>query len=140
MTMPHHTHTIDVETSGPGMIELTRRVAGWVQRSGIRTGLLTVFCRHTSASLAINENAAQAVQRDILAWLDRMAPQSDHYDHDDEGPDDMPAHLKALLTGVSLSVPVADGRMMLGTWQGIFLIEHRAKVHQRQIALHISGE
>ena len=138
--MPHHTLTFDVETSGPGMIELTRRIGGWVERSGIETGLLTVFCRHTSASLAINENAAQAVQRDILAWLDRMAPQTDPYDHDDEGPDDMPAHLKALLTGVSLSVPVADGRMMLGTWQGIFLIEHRAKAHQRQIALHISGE
>lgn len=138
--MPHHTHTFDVETSGPGMIELTRRVGGWVERSGIQTGLLTVFCRHTSASLAINENAAQAVQRDILAWLDRMAPQGDRYDHADEGPDDMPAHLKALLTGASLSVPVAEGRMTLGTWQGIFLIEHRAKAHQRQIALHISGE
>ncbi|WP_420910654.1 secondary thiamine-phosphate synthase enzyme YjbQ [Qipengyuania spongiae] len=122
------------------MIELTRRIGGWVERSGVQTGLLTVFCRHTSASLAINENAAHAVQRDILAWLDRVAPQGDSYDHHDEGPDDMPAHLKALLTGVSLPVPVAEGRMMLGTWQGIFLIEHRAKPHQRQIALHISGE
>ncbi|GMM93451.1 secondary thiamine-phosphate synthase enzyme YjbQ [Qipengyuania sp. MTN3-11] len=138
--MSHHTHILAVDTSGPGMIDLTARIAGWIERTGIRTGLLTALCRHTSASLTINENAASAVQRDLVAWLGRIAPESDIYEHDSEGPDDMPAHLKAALTGVSLAVPVEDGRMMLGTWQGIFLIEHRARPHRREVALHLSGE
>lgn len=138
--MPHHTHLLTVRTSGPGMHEVTREVARWITSTGIETGLLTALCRHTSASLTINENAAPAVQRDLVAWLDRVAPESGLYDHDDEGPDDMPAHLKATLTGVSLSVPVQDGALMLGTWQGIFLVEHRARPHTRDIALHLSGE
>ena len=138
--MPHHTHTLTVETTGRGMIDLTRRITGWVERTGISTGLLTVFCRHTSASLTINENAAEAVQRDLLAWLDRIAPEGADYDHDEEGPDDMPAHLKAALTGVSLAIPVIDGTPALGTWQGVFLVEHRARPHSREIVLHLSGD
>lgn len=138
--MTHCAHILTIDTTGRGMIDLTRRIAGWVERTGIATGLLTVFCRHTSASLTINENAADAVQRDILAWLDRMAPQGAQYEHDCEGPDDMPAHLKTALTGVSLTVPVMEGTPALGTWQGIFLVEHRAKPHRREIVLHLSGD
>lgn len=122
------------------MHEVTRAVAEWVAQCGVSDGLLTVFCRHTSASLTIQENAAPAVQRDIVRWLERVAPESSAYEHDDEGPDDMPAHLKALLTGVHLSIPVMGGRMALGTWQGIYLIEHRRTPHRRSLALHLMGE
>ena len=138
--MPHHAHVIEVSTNGPGLHDLTRDVATWVEQTQVATGLLTLLCRHTSASLIITENASVAVQRDMLRWLDRMAPQGAHYEHDDEGPDDMPAHLKSALTGVSLSVPVSAGRMMLGTWQGLFLAEHRARPHRREIALHLAGD
>ena len=138
--MPHRTHTLTIPTSGPGLHEITRDIAAWVASSGIRTGLLTALCRHTSASLVITENASPAVRRDMLRWLDAQAPQGGHYEHDDEGPDDMPAHLKSALTGVTLSVPVEGGRMMLGTWQGIFLVEHRVHPHRRDVALHIAGE
>lgn len=106
----------------------------------MHTALLTVFCRHTSASLLIQENAAREVRGDIVAWLNRIAPEDGGWQHDDEGPDDMPAHLKAILTGASLSIPVVDGQLALGTWQGIFLAEHRARPHQRQIVLHLVGE
>jgi secondary thiamine-phosphate synthase enzyme len=132
--------TIDIATSGRRLHEVTREVAQWVSGTGIAEGLLTVFCRHTSASLLINENAAPAVQRDMLRWLEAVAPEGSHYEHDDEGPDDMPAHLKSALTGVNLSIPVNGGRLMLGTWQGIYLAEHRTSPHHRQIALHLLGE
>ena len=102
--------------------------------------MLTVFCRHTSASLLIQENAAREVRSDILDWLDRVAPEDGGWAHDDEGPDDMPAHLKAILTGVSLSIPVVNGHLALGTWQGIYLAEHRARPHRRQVVLHLIGE
>nr|WP_137676446.1 secondary thiamine-phosphate synthase enzyme YjbQ [Parerythrobacter lutipelagi] len=138
--MPHHTSTLAVPTSGPGMHEITRDIAAWVASTGIRAGLLTALCRHTSASLVITENASAAVRRDMLRWLDRLAPQGAQYEHDDEGPDEMPAHLKSALTGVSLCVPIDLGEMMLGTWQGVFLIEHRAAPHRREIALHLAGE
>lgn len=138
--MPHHTQTIAIDTSGPAMHEVTREVADWVSATGISNGLVTVFCRHTSASLMINENAASAVQRDMLRWLDRVAPEGSHYEHDSEGPDDMPAHLKAALTGVSLPIPVTGGRLALGTWQGIYLVEHRASPHRRELVLHLAGE
>ncbi|MGI8944380.1 MAG: secondary thiamine-phosphate synthase enzyme YjbQ [Qipengyuania sp.] len=138
--MSHHTHTFEVSTNGPGMHELTGQIADWLEAIGVATGLMTVFCRHTSASLMINENAAAAVRRDMVKWLDRMAPENAYHEHDSEGPDDMPAHLKAALTGVSLSIPVCGSRMMLGTWQGVFLVEHRASPHIRQVALHLSGE
>ena len=136
----HCTTILTVDTPGRAMLEITGDVTDWVSGSGVVEGLLTVFCRHTSASLVIQENAARAVRSDFLAWLDRIAPEGPDYDHDDEGPDDMPAHLKMALTGVSLAVPVVGGRLALGTWQGIFLVEHRARPHTREIALHLSGD
>lgn len=128
------------ETKGRGLTEITRDIADWLRGTEIRTGLLTLFCRHTSASLLINENAAPAVKRDLLRWLDKAAPEGDSYEHDDEGPDDMPAHIKAMLTGNSLTIPVAEARMVLGTWQGVFLAEHRRAPHRRGIVAHIMGE
>lgn len=121
------------------MVEITDAIVRWVAATGIAEGLLTVFCRHTSASLTIQENAAPEVQTDIVDWLDRIAPENGGWRHDCEGPDDMPAHLKAILTGVTLTIPVANGRPVLGTWQGIYLVEHRARPHRRQIALHLIG-
>jgi secondary thiamine-phosphate synthase enzyme len=129
-----------VETPGRGLIEITDRIDRWLGESGIETGVLHIFCRHTSASLLINENAAPAVQRDLLAWLDRAAPEGDDYEHDSEGADDMPAHIKTLLTGSALSVPVGEGRMLLGTWQGVFLAEHRRRPHRREVVLTLIGE
>lgn len=131
---------LSLSTKGRGLVEITSDVRRWLDSTGVRDGLLTVLCRHTSASLLINENAAPAVRRDLLRWLEDLAPESSDYEHDDEGPDDMPAHLKAALTGVNLSIPVASGRMLLGTWQGIYLAEHRIRPHEREIALHIFGD
>lgn len=133
------TGLLRVRTPGRALVEITRDVAAWVSAQGMDEGLLTLFCRHTSASLAIQENAASAVKRDLIDWLDRVAPEGPHYAHDDEGPDDMPAHIKAMLTGVSLTVPLIGGRLALGTWQGIYLIEHRRAGHDRQVALHLLG-
>jgi secondary thiamine-phosphate synthase enzyme len=129
-----------LHTSGQGLHEFTGEVNRWVAATGIATGMVTLFCRHTSASLLINENAAPAVQRDLLRWLDRAAPEQASYEHDDEGPDDMPAHIRTMLTGVSLSVPVANGRMVLGTWQGLYLAEHRRAAHRREVVAHLIGE
>ncbi|MCB5426149.1 YjbQ family protein [Altererythrobacter sp. CC-YST694] len=131
---------LQFRTPGRGLTEITRDVAAWVAENGIRTGLVTLHCLHTSASLLITENASSAVWRDLEAWLDRVAPEGGYYAHDDEGPDDMPAHLKSVLTGVNLSIPVIGGRMALGTWQGIFLAEHRRAPHRREVALHLLGE
>lgn len=128
------------ETDGTGLYDIGERVNRWLRDTGIDMGLLTLFCQHTSASLLINENAAPAVQRDLLRWLAAAAPDSARYEHDDEGPDDMPAHIKAMLTGNSLTIPVTEGRMMLGTWQGLFLAEHRIRPHRRTIVAHITGE
>jgi secondary thiamine-phosphate synthase enzyme len=130
---------ISVDTRRPGLVDVSRTVADWVGEQGIADGLLTVFCRHTSASLLIQENAASAVRRDIQAYFARIAPESDVYEHDDEGPDDMPAHLRTALTSVSLSIPVSGGALMLGTWQGLYLVEHRRRPHRRQLALHLIG-
>lgn len=139
-TLRQATGTLRIETSGQGMAEITDRVAAWLADQGIDTGLLTLFCRHTSASLLIQENAAPAVQRDIAAFFADIAPEdATRYEHDDEGPDDMPAHLRTALAAVSLQVPVADGRMRLGTWQGVYLFEHRRRPHRREIALHLIG-
>ncbi len=129
-----------VPTRGKRLYEFTDEAARWIAGSGIGSGLLTLFCRHTSASLLITENAAPAVQRDLLAWLDRTVPEGAGFEHDDEGPDDMPAHIRSVLTGTSLQVPVESGRMLLGTWQGLFLAEHRAAPHERQVAAHLVGE
>lgn len=132
--------TFTVGTQGRGFTEITEDVAHWVASSEITDGLLTLLLRHTSASLLIQENAASEVRTDIAAWLERLAPENADYAHDDEGADDMPAHLRAVLTGVQLSIPVAAGRMRLGTWQGIYLAEHRRSPHRREVAAHLIGE
>lgn len=132
--------TFTIRTEGQALYEFTDRAADWLAETGIQQGLLTLFCRHTSASLLINENAASAVQRDLLRWMDKAVPEGPHYEHDSEGPDDMPAHIRTMLTGASLQVPVDGGRMMLGTWQGLFLAEHRARPHTREIVAQIIGE
>lgn len=132
--------TFEIRTQGAGLTEITQDIAQWLGGTGIAEGLLTLHCRHTSASLLITENASGAVRRDLVSWLERVAPESAAYEHDDEGPDDMPAHLKSALTGVGLSIPVAAGRMLLGTWQGVFLAEHRAMPHRRSVAAHLLGE
>lgn len=132
---------LEVPTRGQGLVEVTRDVCGWVAEKGMTVGLLTLFCRHTSASLLVQENAAPEVRDDLLAYFARIAPESrTAYAHDDEGPDDMPAHLRTALIGVQLSIPVANGRPVLGTWQGIYLFEHRRAPHRRRIALHLLGE
>lgn len=127
-------------TPGQGLHEMTDAVARWVADSAIETGLLTLFVRHTSASLLIQENAAPAARRDVERYFARIAPESSDYEHDDEGPDDMPAHLRAALTATSLSIPVVGGRPVLGTWQGIYLFEHRRVGHRRRVAAHLIGE
>jgi secondary thiamine-phosphate synthase enzyme len=133
-------HTLAMQTRGRGLIEITREVAAWVVEQGMATGLLTLFCRHTSASLVIQENADPDVARDLEDWVATVAPESAHYRHQDEGPDDMPAHLRTALTGVQLSVPLIGGRLALGTWQGIYLFEHRARPHRREVVLHLLGD
>ena len=132
--------TLTFRTSGPTLLEITSEVTEWLQATGIAEGLLTLLCRHTSASLLITENASPAVRRDMLRWLDRLAPRGLGYEHDDEGPDDMPAHLRSALTGAHLGIPVVEGRMRLGTWQGVFLAEHRDTPHRREVAVHLIGE
>lgn len=140
MTMRQSATELLIATPGRGLHEITGEVVRWTAEQGMATGVLTVFCRHTSASLTIQENAAPEVRGDIVRWLARIAPENDGYAHDDEGPDDMPAHLKSMLTGVSLSVPLIGGRLALGTWQGIYLCEHRSAAHRRQVALHLIGD
>ncbi|RST30787.1 YjbQ family protein [Sphingomonas ginkgonis] len=112
----------------------------WLRQQAVRTGLLTLFCRHTSASLLVQENASPSARRDLERGLARLAPEGDGYEHDDEGPDDMPAHLRAMLTQTSLAIPVIDGELALGTWQGVYLFEHRRGPQRRQVALHLIGE
>lgn len=123
------------------MIEVTAEAQRWLQDHAVETGLLTLFCRHTSASLLIQENASPEVKTDLEAFFERVAPEDGRlYAHDDEGPDDMPAHIRATLTGVHLSIPVIGSRLALGTWQGIYLFEHRRAPHRREIALHLIGD
>jgi secondary thiamine-phosphate synthase enzyme len=136
----HQTHATLAFDTHAGLHEITDDIARWVRETQIRTGILTLFCQHTSASLLITENASAAVHRDLLRWLAATAPEAGAYEHSDEGPDDMPAHIKAMLTGNSLTLPVADGRVMLGTWQGIFLAEHRRAPHRRRVVAHLIGE
>ena len=131
---------LPIRADRPGLTEFTGKVREFPCESGIQEGLLTIFCRHTSASLVIQENAAPASRRDLEAYFERIAPESSDYEHDDEGPDDMPAHLRAALTQTHLSIPVNGGKLALGTWQGIFLFEHRRNTPERQIALHLLGE
>jgi secondary thiamine-phosphate synthase enzyme len=138
--MRQHATELIVTAPRQGLHEFTRDVADWVGSTGINEGLLTLFIRHTSASLLIQENAAPAARRDMERYLARIAPESRDYEHDDEGPDDMPAHLRSALTATSLSIPIARGRPVLGTWQGIYLFEHRHAAHRREVALHLIGE
>ncbi|MEM8917641.1 MAG: secondary thiamine-phosphate synthase enzyme YjbQ [Pseudomonadota bacterium] len=138
--MPHHIHKLTIATHGPSLTDFTREAADWVAETQIDTGLLTLFCRHTSASLVIQENAAPEVQSDLIAAFDRFAPEGSHYLHDSEGPDDMPAHIKAALTQTHLAIPVVAGRLVLGTWQGLYLFEHRSRPHQREVVLHLAGD
>ena len=127
------------DTDGTGLREITDDITSWLRESQIRVGILTLFCQHTSAGLIVTENAAPAVQRDLLRWMSAAAPEGDGYEHNAEGPDDMPAHIRTMLTGNSITLPVADGKIMLGTWQGVFIAEHRRKPHKRTIVAHLAG-
>jgi len=133
-------HKLEISTRGQGLYEFTSTIQEWVAGQKMQTGLLTVFCRHTSASLLIQENADPTVRRDIKTYFDRLAPEDGPYEHNYEGADDMPAHLKTALTQVQLSIPVMNGNLALGTWQGIYLFEHRVHPHRRQIVLHLIGD
>jgi len=128
-----------VQTSGLGFCDLTREIKQFVADAGASEGLVTLFARHTSASLTIQENADPSVLDDLLTALDRLAPQDAGWTHDTEGPDDMPAHIRTMLTSVSLQIPVAQGKLMLGTWQAIYLIEHRTRPHRREIVAQFIG-
>jgi secondary thiamine-phosphate synthase enzyme len=138
--MRQATGMIEIRTERQGLREVTREILGWVEAQAVREGLLTLFCRHTSASLLVQENAAPDARADLERYFARIAPEGGDYAHDDEGPDDMPAHLRAALTAVQLSIPLIDGRLALGTWQGVYLFEHRLRPHRRTIALHLLGE
>jgi secondary thiamine-phosphate synthase enzyme len=135
------THRLQIPTRGKGLYEITSQVAGWLRESAVRTGLLTVFVQHTSASLTIQENADPDVVHDLNAFFNRLVAEDNRlYRHTCEGPDDMPAHIRAALTLTQLSIPVEQGLMTLGTWQGIYLFEHRAVPHRRSVVLHLMGE
>ncbi|HQT77809.1 MAG: hypothetical protein B7Z80_10655 [Rhodospirillales bacterium 20-64-7] len=132
-------HTLTVETRGQALYDITKPVHAWTAQQGIRTGLLTLFCRHTSASLTIQENADPDVRADLIDFLRRLVPEDGRYRHSIEGPDDMPAHIKSVLTQASLSIPVQRGTPTLGTWQAIYLFEHRTAAQTRSIVLHLLG-
>jgi secondary thiamine-phosphate synthase enzyme len=139
--MRQHQEMLEIGTSGQGLIEFTGDVARIAKAAGIRSGLVHIFCRHTSASLLIQENADPDVQRDLLAFFKRLVHDGDPlFMHRSEGPDDMPAHVKSALTQTTLTIPIADGRLLLGTWQGIYLFEHRRRPHTRQVVVHVIGE
>lgn len=133
-------HTLRIPTSGQGFTDVTAALSAFVATQAVTTGLLTLWCRHTSASLIVQENADPDVRADLLDFLRRLVPENARYRHADEGPDDMPAHIKAALTLTQLSIPVADGRLVLGTWQGVYLWEHRTAPHRREIVLHLLGD
>ncbi len=139
--MSHAATILAFDTTTRGLLDVTRPIVAWAGDQSATTGLLTVFCRHTSCSLLIQENAAAEVRSDLEAFFERIAPEDpQRYAHDDEGPDDMPAHIRAALTAVQLSIPLIGGRLMLGTWQGIYLFEHRRRPHRRELALHLGFE
>lgn len=128
-----------IETGGEGFLDITWKVTGWLSERQCQNGLLTLFLRHTSASLTMQENADPDVQTDLVTALGRLAPENAGWVHDAEGPDDMPAHVKTMLTGINLAIPVEGGRLLLGTWQGIYIVEHRARPHRRELVLHFLG-
>ncbi len=137
----HHQETLHIGGGRRGLLDITGDVAGVVRGSGVQLGLVTCFVRHTSASLVIQENADPDVRTDLEAFFRRLVPEGDPlYLHTDEGPDDMPAHVRSVLTATSLAVPLSGGRMVLGTWQGIYLWEHRTRAPGRQVVVHVSGE
>ncbi len=139
--MTVHSHTLQIATRGKGLYPFTRDVAKWIASISASDGLLTIFCQHTSASLVIQENADPDVVLDLADFFERIAPEDDpHYRHTAEGADDMPAHIRTALTQTSLSIPVISGRMALGTWQGVYLFEHRSSPHRRSVVLHLMGE
>lgn len=139
--MKQSTRRLDVQTRGKGLYEISDQVTGWVRESGLKSGLLTVFIQHTSASLTIQENADPDVIQDLNDAFSRLAPEDDKlYRHTAEGPDDMPAHIRAALSDTQLTIPVLDGRPALGTWQGIYVFEHRRSPHRRKVVLHLLGE
>ncbi len=134
-------HRLSIATEGKGLVEITERVQKWLGAQAIATGLLTLFCRHTSASLLIQENADPDVRKDLQDFFEKLVPEGRGlYVHETEGPDDMPAHIRSALTQTQVSIPVESGRMQLGTWQGIYLFEHRSAPHRREVALHLIGE
>lgn len=134
-------HRLQIETPRRGLVEVTRQVREWVASTGVRDGLLTLFIRHTSASLLIQENADPAVQRDLERFLARLVPDGDPlFEHTAEGRDDMPAHVRSALTQTQLSIPLERGALLLGTWQGIYVVEHRLRGHPREVALHLIGD
>ena len=136
----HQAHSIlTFDTPGRGLTEITEDVTRWLRQTDIRAGVMTLFCQHTSASLLVTENASPAVQRDLLRWLGHAVPDGEGYEHSAEGPDDMPAHIRGVLTGNSLTLPIGDGRIMLGTWQGVFIAEHRTRPHKRRIVVQAMG-
>lgn len=139
--MPVHQQTHTVRTQGKGTTEITDLVVAELKRSGLQSGIVSVFCQHTSCSLVIMENADPSARRDLEAWLERLVPENDpHFEHTLEGPDDMPSHIKMALTRTSETVPFSDGRLMLGTWQGVFLWEHRRAAHTRRVVMTVIGE
>jgi secondary thiamine-phosphate synthase enzyme len=139
MTLTQVQHRLTVPTRGPGFIDVTPQLRNWLRDIEAVDGLLTVFIRHTSASLVIQENADPDVQTDLLDALDALAPQNRPWRHSTEGPDDMPAHVKAMVTATSLSIPVTEGKAVLGTWQALYVVEHRTAPHQRELVLHFCG-
>lgn len=139
--MHQHQEELRIATGGRGLNELTGEVTAIVRRSEVTTGQVTVFCQHTSASLVIQENADPSARADLMAWLARLAPERDpNYTHTAEGPDDMPSHLRAAVTSTSETIPIVEGEMCLGTWQGLFLLEHRDVAHTRNLIVHVVGE
>ncbi len=137
--MVQASHRLTVETKGKGFTEITRELSRWLDGVAADNGLLTLFICHTSASLLIQENADPNVRSDLLDALEALAPEGRAYAHQEEGPDDMPSHIKSMLTAVSLSIPVIGGSMVLGTWQGVYVVEHRAAPHRRTVALNYMG-
>ncbi|MGA9137656.1 MAG: secondary thiamine-phosphate synthase enzyme YjbQ [Methylovirgula sp.] len=134
-------HRLHVATQGKGLVDITEPIRAWLGTQAIATGLLTIFCRHTSASLLIQENADPDVRKDLEAFFEKLAPEErGRYVHAVEGPDDMPAHIRAALTQTQLSVPFESGRLLLGIWQGVYLFEHRRAPHRREIVLHLLGD
>jgi len=135
-----HQTVLEIPTRGHGFVNVTERVAAVVEASGVRTGLCVIFCQHTSASLLIQENADPAVLRDLELWLSELAPESRRWEHDEEGPDDMPAHAKSAVTRSSETLPVQGGRLALGTWQALYVWEHRARAHSRSLVVTVQGD